>query len=152
MISHSVVTYQVATREDKSVSSCKRSLRKWEWNKCYAFPRLMLGKLWKELHCGFVTGIGSGNMTLSNPDISTSGSNCWTILFEVPKSRHEVNVEPPAASTARIGSRDLFCKMLPLRFAHFMIFISQGVEFIFQQFIWTYGTLTLLLSNASWHL
>ena len=114
---------------------------------CYAFPRLMLGKLWKELHCGFVTGIGSGNMTLSNPDISISGSNCWTILFEVPKSRHEVNVEPPAASTARISSRDLFCKVLPLRFAHFMIFISQGGEFIFQQFIWT-----LLLSNASWHL
>ena len=148
MISHSGshCTYQVATRQDKSVSSFKRSLSKWEWN-CYAFPRLMLGKLWKELHCGFVTEIGSGNMTLSNPDISTSGSNCWTILFEVPKSRHEVNVEPPAASTARISSRDLFCKMLPLRFAHFMIFISQGVEFIFQQFIWT-----LLLSNASWHL
>ena len=61
-------------------------------------------------------------------------------FLRVPKSRHEVSVEPPAASTARISSRDLFCKMLPLRFAHFipfMILISQGVEFIFQQFIWT---------------
>ena len=122
-------------------------------DKCYAFPRLMLGKLWKELHCGFVTEIGTVEIWLCLTLTSaTSGSNCWTILFEVPKSRHEVNVEPPAASTARISSRDLFCKMLPLRFAYFipfMIFISHGVQFIFQQFIWTsnsgHKTLTLLL-------